>query len=66
MTNDYTLDGLMTRGGMTELQALRFMHNVRDNALRSGRCRVTRLIVDGKVRGISVRPMPGSRLPEWF
>lgn len=43
-----TLDSLMTRGGMTEVQALNFMYRARERAYERGD-KVVRIIREGKV-----------------
>ena len=43
-----TLQGLTTRGGMTEVQALNFMYRARERAYERGD-KVVRIIREGKV-----------------
>lgn len=43
-----TLNALTTRGGMTEVQALNYMHRARQTAIKDNR-KVVRILRDGKV-----------------
>lgn len=45
---EYSLEALMTRGKMTEIQALDFMFREREAAYRKG-LKTVRIIVGGKV-----------------
>lgn len=54
-----TLQGLMTRGGMTEVQALNFMHRARNAAYERGD-KVVRIIREDKVVEQIIGRVPGS------
>ena len=49
----YTLEALMNRAGMTQVQALNFMNRIRNDVYARGG-KVTRVIRDGLVREILV------------
>ena len=49
----YTLETLITRAGMTQVQALNFMNRIRNDVYAKGG-KVTRVIRDGLVREILV------------
>ena len=49
----YTLETLITRAGMTQVQALNFMNRIRNDVYARGG-KVTRVIRDGLVREILV------------
>lgn len=53
------LDELMSRGGMTEVQALNFMSRARTAAYERGD-KVVRIIRDGKVVEQCIGGVPGS------
>ena len=49
----YTLEILMTRAGITQLQALNYMNRIRNDVYNRGG-KVTRVIRDGLVREVLV------------
>ena len=49
----YTLEKLMSRAGMTQVQALNFMNRIRNDVYARGG-KVTRVIRDGLVRELIV------------
>ena len=49
----YTLEALMTRAGMTQVQALNYMNRIRNDVYARGG-KITRVIRDGLVRELIV------------
>ena len=54
----YTLETLIDRAGMTQIQALNYMNRVRNDVYASGG-KVTRIIRDGLVRELIVSEVTG-------
>ena len=54
----YTLETLITRAGMTQIQALNYMNRIRNDVYAQGG-KVTRIIRDGLVRELIVSEVTG-------
>ena len=54
----YTLETLMSRAGMTQVQALNYMNRIRNDVYAQGG-KVTRVIREGLVREIIVSELVG-------